>query len=127
MHLVASEAWKSRLRQYLHERCGEERNQIPAGDFPRGQSVLIRFPDGSYAHFHDAFAVRDEQAGEVAVFTEHCGYQRFPAPWDRGRGAPIVRDAARVRHLTTMDSCRPDRAFLEPRETRDGTLLASRF
>ena len=44
-----------------------------------GQSVLIRFPDGSHALFRFAFAVADEAAGEVAVFTEYCGYHVFPA------------------------------------------------
>ncbi len=72
------DAWKPRLRQYLRERRGEDRERLSAGDFPPGQSVLIRFPDGSHALFRFAFAIADEAAGEVAVFTEHCGYHIFP-------------------------------------------------
>ncbi|MFO0892700.1 MAG: hypothetical protein U0790_26600 [Isosphaeraceae bacterium] len=73
------EAWKPRLRQYLRERCGVDRECLSAGDFPPDQSVLVRFPDGSHAHFRFAFAIADEAAGEVAVFTEHCGYHVFPS------------------------------------------------
>jgi hypothetical protein len=75
---VVPEAWKPRLRQYLRERRGEERDGLSAGDFSPGQSVRIRFPDGSHVHFQYAFAIRDEVAGEVIVFTEHCGYHVFP-------------------------------------------------
>lgn len=75
---VVPEAWKPRLREYLRKRTGEERDCLSAGDFPCGQSVLIRFPDRSHAHFQYAFAIRDERVGKVAVFTEHCGYHVFP-------------------------------------------------
>ena len=73
------EAWKPRLRQFLRERRGEDRESPSTVDFPCGQSVFIRFPDGSHALFRYAFAIVDETAGEVAVFTEHCGYHVFPA------------------------------------------------
>jgi hypothetical protein len=76
---VVPEAWKPRLRSYLRERSGEDRDRLSAGDFPPGQSVLIRFPDGSHVLFRFAFAITDESVGEVAVFTEHCGYHVFPA------------------------------------------------
>jgi hypothetical protein len=79
MRPVVPEAWKPRLRQYLRERHGEAREHLSAGDFPSGQSVLIRFPDGSHAYFRFAFAITDEAFGGVAVFTEHCGYHVFPA------------------------------------------------
>jgi len=78
MSRVVPESWKPLLRQYLREKTGEERDRLSAGDFPCGQSVVIRFPDRSYVHFQYAFAIRDEQANEVAVFTEHCGYHVFP-------------------------------------------------
>jgi hypothetical protein len=71
--------WKPRLRAYLRGRCGEDRDRLSAADFPPGQSVIIRFPDGSQALFRFAFAVPDEAGREVAVFTEHCGYHVFPA------------------------------------------------
>jgi hypothetical protein len=38
----------------------------------------MEFPDGSSAFFHYAFYLKDETLGEVAVFTEHCGYHIFP-------------------------------------------------
>ncbi len=79
MRPVVPEAWKPRLKQYLRERHGADRECLSAGDFPPGQIVLIRFPDGSHALFRFAFAVTDEAVGEVAVFTEHCGYHVFPA------------------------------------------------
>jgi len=73
------EAWRSRLKQYLRERYGEERERLSAGDFPAGQSVFIRFPDGSHVLFRFAFTLADEGTGEVAVLTELCGYHVFPA------------------------------------------------
>ena len=79
MSPVVPEAWKPRLRRYLLERRGEERDQLSAGDFSPGRSVLIRFPDGSHALFRYAFAIRDEGSAEVIVFTEHCGYHVFPS------------------------------------------------
>jgi hypothetical protein len=72
------ESWKPRLRQYLRERCGEDRDRLLANDFPCGQCVMIRFPDRSHVFFQHALAITDEKAGEVAVFTEHCGYHVFP-------------------------------------------------
>jgi hypothetical protein len=78
MSPAVPETWKPRLRQYLRQRHGEERDRLSADDFPPGQSVLIRFPDGSHVLFRYAFAIRDEAAGEVIVFTEHCGYHVFP-------------------------------------------------
>ena len=66
------------MRQHLREHRGEERDRLNAGDFPCGQSVLIRFPDGSHVLFRFAFAIEDGASGEVAVFTEHCGCHVFP-------------------------------------------------
>ena len=76
---IIPEAWRARLKQYLRERHGEDRERLSAGDFPADQCVVIRFPDGSHVFFRFAFAIADEAAGEVAVFTEHCGYHVFPA------------------------------------------------
>jgi hypothetical protein len=45
---------------------------------PCSQSVLVCFPDGSHFHFRYAFVIEDKMVGEVAVFTEHCGYHVFP-------------------------------------------------
>jgi hypothetical protein len=63
---------------YLRARGSQERDQLSASDFSTGQSVIIRFPDGSQVLFRYAFAIPDENAQEVAVFTEHCGYHVFP-------------------------------------------------
>lgn len=79
MFQAVSESWKVRLRQYLRDRCGEDRERLSAYDFPSNQSVLIRFPDRSHVLFRYAFAITDEVSKEVAVFTEHCGYHVFPA------------------------------------------------
>lgn len=78
MSRLIPEHWKPRLRQYLREQHGEERDSLNAGDFKSGQSVQIRFPDRSFVMFHYAFAITDEAIGEIAVFTEHCGYHFFP-------------------------------------------------
>jgi hypothetical protein len=79
MKPVVPEAWQPRLREYLRLRHGADRDRLSAGDFPPDQSVMIRFPDGSQVHFRCALAMTDESVGEVAVFTEHCGYHVFPA------------------------------------------------
>jgi hypothetical protein len=53
-----------------------ERGRLSVADF--GQSkVLLRFVDGSSAFFEYAFFTVDEKRGELAVFTEHCGYHVF--------------------------------------------------
>ena len=77
--IPAPEPWKPRLRQYLRERCGEDRDRLSAYDFPQNQNIFIRFPDRSQVFFRYAFAITDEAGDEVAVFTEHCGYHVFPA------------------------------------------------
>ena len=78
MPQVVPEAWRTRLRQHLRERGSEDRDRLSAGDFPSDQSIVIRFPDGSHVLFRYAFALTDPTSGEVAVFTEHCGYHVFP-------------------------------------------------
>lgn len=71
--------WLTRVQQYVRQRTGEERDHLSAYDFPGGRSVRIDFPDGSFALFRYAFCLCDETLGEIAVFTEHCGYFFFPA------------------------------------------------
>jgi hypothetical protein len=77
MNFAIPEPWKHRVREYLRQHHGAEREYLSANDFPH-QSVIIRFPDGSLVLFRYAFALRDEVSKEVAVFTEHCGYHVFP-------------------------------------------------
>ncbi len=76
-HVVPDE-WKPRLRAYLWRKCGEDRDRLSASDFSARQSVLVHFPDGSFALFRNAFAIPDEAGRAVMVFTEHCGYHVFP-------------------------------------------------
>ena len=73
------ESWKPRLRRYLREQFGEDRERLSAYDFPNDQGIFIRFLDGSHVFFRHAFVIADEVSKEVAVFTEHCGYHVFPA------------------------------------------------
>ncbi len=40
-------------------------------------NVSIQFEDGSNCFFRYAFLVQDSDRGEIAVFTEHCGYFVF--------------------------------------------------
>ena len=39
--------------------------------------VEVKFEDGSVCVFVDAFTHEDKERGELAVFTEHCGYHIF--------------------------------------------------
>jgi hypothetical protein len=71
------EEWKPRLRAYLRAKRGEDRDYLSAYDFSTRQSVVINFPDGSFALFRYAFVLWDEAGRECAVFTEHCGYHVF--------------------------------------------------
>ena len=72
------ERWKAALRAYVQRTTGEDRGHLSAYDFDSNSQVSIRFPDGSFACFHDAFFLRDKGLLEVAVFTEHWGYHFFP-------------------------------------------------
>src|SRR5215212_6250799 len=66
--------WQARLRQHIRDTTGEERDHLLATDFSPRRTVRLAFPDGSFALFRYAFHLEDRQLGEVAVFTEHCGY-----------------------------------------------------
>ncbi len=68
------ERWRSKLAVYL---SAKGRSRLGAGDFP-STGLRICFPDDSEARFRYAFAIQDDEYGEVAVFTEHCGYHVFP-------------------------------------------------
>ena len=67
--------WKAWLRAYRPESDG----RLSVYDFKIDQSVRLRFEDGSTAQFEYAFCALDEKQGELAVFTEHCGYHVFRA------------------------------------------------
>lgn len=69
--------------ELLSHRLGRSSDEISATglcahDFPAELSAVeILFPDGSTARFLSSFFVVDEDAGRIAVFTEHCGYWDF--------------------------------------------------
>lgn len=70
--------WRILIERRVAERSGGRFKTLGAADFPSGQVVEIRFPDGSEATFRNAFFVVDEQHEELGVFTEHCGHHVFP-------------------------------------------------
>lgn len=70
------ERWSQRLREYLRNELGKNRDTLSANDFRH--SLRIDFDDGSFAVFRYAFYLTDRDLNEVAVFTEHCGYHIFP-------------------------------------------------
>jgi hypothetical protein len=69
--------WKERLRVYIREQTGEDRDYLSATDFKTDSLVHLRFPDGSFALFRYAFCLVSAEDNEAAVFTEHCGYHIF--------------------------------------------------
>jgi hypothetical protein len=74
-HEDLPERWDGRLQSYLHEQ-GVKRNRLSAEEFHH--HLKLTFEDGSFAFFHHAFYLLDENLKEVAIFTKHCGYHIFP-------------------------------------------------
>ena len=70
------ERWANKLKSYISEKFGEDRQELTATDFHF--NLKINFEDGSFAFFQYAFYILDQDNNEVAVFTEHCGYHIFP-------------------------------------------------
>ena len=71
------ERWRTRVVDHAMSLSGGKYKSFGVSAFPN-QSVRLSFPDGSNAGFRWAFYFKDEDAGEIAVFTEHCGYHIFP-------------------------------------------------
>lgn len=67
------------VREHVRRTRGEDRGHLLVHDFPSGQAVRLRFADGSFAYFENAFYIEDRARGLLGVFTEHCGYHVFPA------------------------------------------------
>jgi len=67
--------WNEWIREFSLAQSEGKYEELDAGTF-RGNLRLI-FDDGSHAFFEGAFHIEDEARGEVAVFTEHCGYHIF--------------------------------------------------
>jgi hypothetical protein len=78
-HKDLPQKWKDRIEIYVKEN-GSKYKQLSAYDFSLNQNIKITFDDGSYAFFKYAFYWTDDEAKEVAVFTEHCGYHIFYLP-----------------------------------------------
>jgi len=76
--------WQVRLLEHLR---GIGRDHLSAGDFPCNSTLVVRFEDDSEVRFRYAFAIRDDDLGEIGIFTEHCGYHIFP-------GGGAVREVA---------------------------------
>ncbi len=75
-YLDLPERWKKKLSEYVLSRSGGKYSLPGAGYF--NQTLIIRFPDGSFIMFTSAFALEAEEWGQIGVFTEHCGYHLFP-------------------------------------------------
>lgn len=69
--------WKRWIAARAETVSAGRHRRLGVQDFPRA-SVQLQFEDGSTATFRYAFAVADVARGELAVFTEHCGYHVFP-------------------------------------------------
>jgi hypothetical protein len=72
--------WRALIERRVSARSGGRFKTLGVADFPPGQVVELRFPDGSAATFQHAFFIVDEEHQEIGVFTEHCGYHVFPLP-----------------------------------------------
>ncbi len=71
------ERWRLRVIEHAESLSGGKYTSLGVSAFPN-QSVRLTFPDRSTAVFRYAFYFEDEEAQEIAVFTEHCGYHVFP-------------------------------------------------
>jgi hypothetical protein len=67
--------WQEKVKECLGRPEARYR-EISVADFVH--DLRIEFEDGSDAFFSFAFYLHDDEAQEVAVFTEHCGYHVFP-------------------------------------------------
>lgn len=68
--------WKDWIKDYSIRISEGTRDRLSAEDF--NGSVKIKHSDGTFLFFEYAFYAINEDAKEIAVFTEHCGYHIFP-------------------------------------------------
>jgi len=71
------ERWRSRVVEHALKTSDGKYRSLGIGAFGR-QHIELVFPDGSRVFFRYAFTLEDPGAGELGVFTEHCGYHVFP-------------------------------------------------
>lgn len=69
------EKWQNRIKTHL-KKTGSKYKEFSVNDFQH--DLKITFADNSYAFFNYAFYLIDDEAKEIAVFTEHCGFHIFP-------------------------------------------------
>jgi len=75
-HKDLPQRWKNKIEEYLKEQ-GSKYKELSAYDFSHNLNLKITLDDGSNAFFKYSFYWIDNEAKEVAVFTEHCGYHIF--------------------------------------------------
>ena len=73
LHFIP-ERWKPVVAQHVLRTRGKEEERLSASDFRADCYVRLRFEDKSEAIYQYAFCLRSKKLGEVAIFTEHCGY-----------------------------------------------------
>jgi len=71
------ERWRTRVIEHARSLSAGKYQGLGVSAFGN-QNIRLTFPDGSEAVFRYAFVLTDENAQEIAVFTEHCGYHVFP-------------------------------------------------
>jgi hypothetical protein len=86
------ERWRSRVVAHALSLSDGKYSSLAASAFGN-QHVRLTFADGSTVFFMYAFALTDEKAEEIAVFTEHCGYHIFPMPDTRAETFETKRTA----------------------------------
>ena len=71
------ERWRTRLTNHALTVSNGKFSTLGVSAFGN-RHVRLQFADGSTAFFRYAFTLSDDEAEEIAVFTEHCGYHIFP-------------------------------------------------
>lgn len=70
--------WKELLSKKLNRSIEDiEVKGLFAGDFSSSKKVVLSNPGELESTFYNAFSIINEDAGRVAVFTEHSGYHVF--------------------------------------------------
>ena len=71
------ERWRNRVVEHALKVSDGKYRDLGISAFGRRHIELV-FPDGSRIFFRYAFTLEDQNAAELGVFTEHCGYHVFP-------------------------------------------------
>jgi hypothetical protein len=67
--------WNQWIEKFALDRSDGKYTDLNDSDFAK--DLKLRFVDDSVVSFVGAFAVKNKQKEEIAVFTEHCGYHVF--------------------------------------------------